>query len=64
MARIEINSKVKVVNFHGEDFPLTGKLGCGYVRCFYTDCGEQRAQVYFPRLGKCGGYPLEMLQSI
>jgi hypothetical protein len=61
---LNIGEKVKVVNFHGEVFPLTNKLGVGYIRSFYTDCGEQRAEVFFPRLGKPGGYPVEMLKSI
>jgi hypothetical protein len=61
MNALKINDKVKVVNFHGEDFQLTRKMGYGYVRDFYVDCGEQRAQVYFPLTGKLGGYPVEML---
>lgn len=61
---LNISRKVKVVNYHGEDFPLTNKLGHGYIRAFFTECGEQRAEVYFPRLGKCGGYPVEMLKIV
>jgi len=63
MNALQIGTKVKIVNFHGEDFPLTNKLGIGYIKAFYNDCGEKRAQIYFPRLGKRGGYPVEMIKS-
>lgn len=61
---ITIGSRVKVVNFHGEDFHLTAKLSIGYVREFYVECGERRALVFFPRYGQPGGWPVEMLREV
>ncbi len=62
-ATITIGTKVKVVNFHGEQFQLTNKLGAGYIKCFFNYCGEERAEVYFPKIQKRGGYPVEMLRA-
>jgi len=64
MNGIQVNSKIKIVNFHGEDFALTNKLGFGYVKSFYKDCGEQRAEIFFPKVKKTGGYPIEMIKPI
>lgn len=59
----QVGSKVKIVNFHGEVFALTIKLGAGYVRSFFVECGERRAYVYFPKRGSGGSYPVEMLAA-
>lgn len=61
---MQIGSIVKVVNFHGEDFSLTSKLGHGTILKFYEDCGEKRAEIYFSRAKMRGGYPVEMLKIL
>lgn len=61
--KLKIGSRVKVTNMHQEDCEITNKMGVGYIRSFYIDCKEERAEIFFPRSKISGGWPLNMVRA-